>query len=274
MANYTFSFAQLRHPRPWTRVVKLALLTLAAVGLSAAAMTARASPIDWITSGAAVAGNGIRGQQVRTPGHFEGIALDTPGELELHMGDTDSITITSDGNLLESFETVIEHGTLRIRTRKNTRVAPTTLKFLVQARSINRLSISGAGTIKTDSLRTSALLVEIGGAGTVNLNGLDTDAAKVRIGGSGDLRAAGRADSLSVAIGGSGNVDSAWLKASDVNVSIGGSGQATVWARQALAISVAGSGDVRYYGDPGVSTSIVGSGKVKRLGAAPAPNPH
>lgn len=243
-------------------------LALGALAL-AATLPAAASPLDWFAS-AKVSGNGAVRSQTRALPRFEAIALNLPGSVELRLGDSESISVETDDNLQAEIETVVEYGTLKIRARRrNATLAPSVLKFIVQAKSVERLTVAGAGSITAAALSTPTLQLEVGGSGAIHIRRLSCDAVTVSIGGSGSFTAGGAAEQLNIAIGGSGEVRAAQLNTRKVQVNIGGSGKAVVWARQSLVASIGGSGDIDYYGDPQVSRSVHGSGGVKRLGAAP-----
>ncbi len=234
-----------------------------------AAAPVAAAPPDWLGAGT-VNGSGAVRTQTRAVAHFDALALSLPGTVELRLGDQESVTIETDGNLLPLIETVVENGTLKIRPEKRrAMLAPTVLKIVVQAKSVQRLSVGGSGSIRAAELRAPKLQFEVGGSGSIDIRQLRSEAVAVSIGGSGDFTAAGSTEQLTLAIGGSGNVAAGKLNARAVHASIGGSGQAVVWARQSLEASIAGSGGIDYYGDPQVSRSVLGSGQVKRLGAAP-----
>jgi hypothetical protein len=235
--------------------------------------SAPASPLSWLLGGKGkrIAGNGEIRQQTRQPGPFTGIALGLAGTAELRIGDTESITVETDDNLLPLIETVVENGTLKIRTRdNNARIAPTRLRFIIQAKNISRLAAGGSGSIVADTLPAGDVSFEVGGSGSISIKKLHSERVTVAIGGSGNFGAGGRTGDLRISIGGSGQADTGLLDADSVSVSIGGSGQATVSARKALAVSIGGSGDVEYYGDPQqLSKSIAGSGTIKHIGPAP-----
>jgi hypothetical protein len=242
--------------------------TLLAAGLAAATQAA-AGPWSW--GGEQVQGSGRIVKQVRQVGNFSGLSLGLPAHLELHMSNTEGITIEADDNLLPLIETVVEDGTLMIRpTKRNLNLRSTSIRMVVQARSIERLALGGSGSIDADPLRARKLDIDLGGSGSIKLKGIESDALAVSLGGSGDLKAArGTTGKLTVAIGGSGDVDLGRVEAGSASVTVAGSGEATVWPRNELSATIAGSGDVNYYGDPRVSKSSVGSGGVRRMGSAP-----
>lgn len=251
------------------RFTRRALLAACvAASLAAASHVGAAS---WSWNGEQVQGSGRIVKQVRQVGNFNGLAMGLPGHVELRIGNSEGVTIEADDNLLPLVDTVIENGTLQIRpSKRNLSLQSKSIRIVVQARSIERLSLGGAGSIDADPLRARKLDVDLGGSGSINLKGVESDTLAVAVGGSGDLKAAsGTVGKLSVSIGGSGDVDLGRVQTNSASVTIAGSGEATVWPRNALSATIAGSGDVRYYGDPQVSKSTVGSGGVRRMGAAP-----
>ena len=249
-----------------TSGLRHAVLAVAAIALAAPVATVSASPLDWI-GGERVRGSGAIKKQTRAVGHFTGLSLSVPAQLELRIGNSEGIAIETDDNLLPLIETVIDNGALAIRpVRKNMHLNATSMKIVVHARAIDRISLGGNGAIRSDALRGGRMQFDLGGSGSIDVKGIDGDAVSVTVGGSGNFRTGGgSANTVSVSIGGSGDVDVGRMAASQASVSVAGSGTAVVWARHALSATIAGSGDVNYYGDPKVSRSVVGSGDVTRI---------
>jgi hypothetical protein len=242
--------------------------------LLAATLACVAAPtpaMAWPFGGEKVEGSGSVTRQARQVERFTGIALELPAQLELRMGNTEGITIETDDNLQRLIETEVDDGVLRIRpTKRNMNLRARTMKIVVNARQIERLSLGGSGTIDAEALRAQTLRINLGGSGKIRVASLDAEKVSVSVGGSGDFRAnGGKAHDVSVSIGGSGNVDLGKVAADSASVSVAGSGDVTVWARRELSMSIAGSGDVKYYGDPQLRSSVAGSGKSRRLGDAP-----
>jgi hypothetical protein len=252
--------------RPALRALLLAGAMLA-VALPAA--DAIASPLGWL-SGDRVQGSGNVTRQTRQVDHFTALALSVGGSVEVRLGSTEGVSVETDDNLQSLIETTVENGTLRIRPlKRDQQLEPRALKIVVQARTVERLAVTGSGTVVADGLHGHNLAFDVAGSGSILTKHLDGESVAVSLAGSGTLRAGGKADRLQVSVGGSGQVQAGQLAARDVTASVSGSGQAQVWAREALNVNVVGSGDIGYYGDPRLTTSVLGSGSVKRLGAAP-----
>jgi hypothetical protein len=120
------------------------------------------------------------------------------------------------------------------------------MKVTVDLVTLKSLSVTGAGDVLSEALKTPALRLVVSGSGDLRLRELSADELSVKVSGSGDVETSGRAARLSVAIAGSGDVNARALESDEVS------------------ISIAGSGDVSYAGDAAVKTSIAGSGTVKR----------
>ncbi|MES2321672.1 MAG: head GIN domain-containing protein [Pseudomonadota bacterium] len=251
-------------------IIIAASLAISTLACGLPASQAVASPLDWF-SGEKVQGNGNIKKQSRELAHFTGISMSLPAAVELRIGNTEGITIETDDNLLPLIETVIENGTLKVRaSKRNMNLQPRTLKIVIHAKEVERVSLGGSGSIESDALKGGKMKFDLGGSGTINIKNIEGESISVTVGGSGTFKTGGgSATNLSVTIGGSGDVDLGRVKASEASVSVAGSGEAVIWASNSLSVTIAGSGDVNYYGDPKLSQSVVGSGGARRLAAKP-----
>jgi hypothetical protein len=240
--------------------------------LVAAATFALAAPaFAWSYGSDTVQGSGNISKQARQVAHFNGVALSVPGNVELHIGTGEGVTIEADDNLLPLIETSVDNGTLRIRpTRENLNLRAHTLHITVNARDIDHLSVGGSGSIDSDAVHARNFKASLGGSGSINVRGVDGDRMDISVAGSGKMSAGGGAVSMAhLHIAGSGNVDIGKVKAGDVSVKVAGSGDSRVWAAKSLDVTIAGSGSVDYYGDAKVSRTVMGSGDINRLSGAP-----
>ncbi len=226
---------------------------------------------DW-PFGAALAGSGQVTKTQRQISGFKGLSLELPSNVEIIQGEAESVLIETDQNIAPLIDTVVEGDQLKIRSIPRSRsLKPTLLKITVQARTMDRITISGSGDVRAARLQAKTLEAKISGSGDIAIGTLDADSVTVAISGSGDFFAGGRANTVRLSIAGSGDVKASALAAKNVTLSIAGAGDAKVWATDTLTVQIAGSGDVDYYGDAVVSKSVAGSGRVRRLGAAPTP---
>jgi hypothetical protein len=194
-----------------------------------------------------VAGSGERASETRTVGSFSAIELAGSADVDVSFGETQSVVVETDDNLLELIETVVQGDTLFIRHKPNT---STTTRLGVHV------------TIVMASLES----VTVAGSGNVTIEGLDEDRVTFNLPGSGMITARGTAKTVDATLSGSGNIQCGDLEAENADVHINGSGNVTVYASQSLTAAISGSGNVQYRGNPeDVDESVTGSGNITAL---------
>jgi len=245
---------------------------IGACALAFAAAASQTQAFDWgFGSGKQVRGTGHVQRQARTTGDFSGLSLaqELPGKVEVRSGGPAGVTVEADANLLPLIETVVENGTLRLRSRDKAMLQTEHLKIIVGGRTLERLAVEGSGDIDADLVRGNRVQLSSSGSGDIEVDRIEGESATISLSGSGDVKAErGEVRDLKVSSAGSGDADLEHVQSSSAKVSIAGSGDIKVWAGKTLDVSIAGSGDVNYVGDPQVRKSVAGSGEVRRIGGA------
>ena len=193
----------------------------------------------------AINGSGKIVTEPRTVSGFFAVDLSGSGHVVIEQTGTESLTVTTDDNLLPYIKTEVHGSTLELGTKDMTNVSPTEdIIFKLTVKNLEGLEISGSG--KAD------------------VKGLVADRLQVRISGSGDVSGQGTAHDLELRISGSGSYRGQDIKSQRATVGVSGSGNAVVSASDTLKADVSGSGTVEYVGEPQVSQNISGSGSVRR----------
>jgi hypothetical protein len=196
-----------------------------------------------LTGCSIVNGSGQLKSETRTVSGFTGIELSGTGEVTITQGDAESLTIEADDNVLPALTSEVRDSMLRLDTKPRTRVQTRNpIRYRVTVADLNRIELSGSGSVAGVDLELTNLEVEISGSGTMNL--------------------AGSADQQEVEVSGSGQYDAAQLPSRSVSIEISGSGKATVAAAEQLRVDISGSGTVTYSGEPTIDQSISGSGRL------------
>ena len=194
-----------------------------------------------------VEGSGKRVTEPRTVANFSTVSLSGDGELTIEQTGSESLTVTTDDNLLEYIKTSVDGSTLELGTKDNAMVNLHPSKGIVYRLTVKKLEG-----------------VQVSGSGRADAKKLDGDQLRIRISGSGDVSSQGTANELELRISGSGAYHGQDLKSRRVNATLSGSGSAVVNASEALTADVSGSGSIEYLGEPRVSSHISGSGSVNR----------
>ncbi len=190
-------------------------------------------------------------------------------------GSQESLSITSDDNIVEELTTEIDGEKLKIFWGDGNgisawRVNPTedVLVELTLPELVN-IDMSGSSDIEATGVTGDALSVSIAGSGDVTLINLDVDTLTLDIEGSGDIDADGTATNQEIDIDGSGRIHADNLAGRTARVDVSGSGDVTLNISDTLDVEINGSGTVEYYGDPVINQDISGSGDLIRIGDTP-----
>jgi hypothetical protein len=214
-----------------------------------------------------ITGSGDMITETRQVKDFDKISVSGSGEVIVTQGESESLSIETDDNVMKHIEAEVEGGTLKLGIKNGINLISTTrLVFYVGVDDLTGLSISGSGDVESDRIETGRLEVKISGSGDVKIASLTADAVKAEISGIGEIDLDGDVAAQDVDVSGSGQYLAGDLCSGSVKVSVSGSGGATVCATETLDASVSGTGSVNYYGRPSLTTSESGTGKINSLG--------
>lgn len=189
-----------------------------------------------------VPGNGIEATVTRTVEAFTQVAHFGAATINITVGDTQSVTITGDENILPYISTTVTDGKLTIRpTQPILPQDPTTIDITV----------------------TDLSLLELGGAGDITVTELDNDALTINVAGAGSFVLSGQTAALTATLDGAGSIDASELVADTATITIAGSGNADVNVATALNVTITGIGSVYYTGNPTITQNISGLGTVQ-----------
>ena len=226
-----------------------AIFVLAGIGLVGCAISVRGSG-NVVTEGREVSG-------------FDRVALDGMGEIVLTQGDSYSLIIEAEENLMQYIKSTVRGDELTINIKSRRPVIPSKrLKFYITVPNLEGVSVDGAGSINIGSLDSDTLELDINGSGNITIDELDASSVVVQVDGVGDINLTGEIDSLEVGINGSGNFNGKNLESKSATVDINGVGNAKVNPQNSLDANIDGAGQVVYYDSPAVSKNINGVGRV------------
>jgi hypothetical protein len=231
-------------------------------------------------------GSGTITTENRTVSGFTKVDMQGIGNLTITQGDTESLTIQADENLLPYITTEVVAGTLEIGIKPNISVLPTrSIVYTLTVKSLNSVALSGFGNIDADVLQGTDLAVRLSGSGDMHLGALtgerldlkltgfgnidvktmDVKNPTVELTGSGNLNVTEvAADALSVRIIGFGNATFTG-KAVSEDIRITGSGNFTGGDVEASTANVviSGFGNVKVWAKDSLDARITGSGNVE-----------
>ena len=213
-----------------------------------------------------VEGNGVHKKETREVGSFSGVASSGSWDVMLAYGNSSSIQIEGDENLLEYIETKVENGKLNIRARKSGNIrSKNKIVVYVTISQIKGLYQSGSGDMigKGNFSNSGTTNVGVSGSGSIKVDFERFNKIDASISGSGSIILKGSSTEVDARISGSGSINCKEVVTDDVTATISGSGNIRVQANTSIDARIAGSGNIYYTGGAkNVRTQKAGSGRV------------
>ncbi len=239
-------------------------------------------------SGGMIRGSGQVVEETRAVSGISVVELATLGNLFIEIGDTESLRIEAEDNLMEYLETDVSGGRLRIRTQDevnllatdpvNYYLTVTGLEAIVISSSGNiqapdleaerfSITISSSGNLDMGDLAVDMLTVVISSSGNVAMSMLNAEKLNVDLSSSGNLDiAGGKVDLQDVTLSSSGNYTARDMESAEAEMRLDSNGNATIWVRDRLKAVLNSSGNLRYRGNPTVEATVNSSGEIIQIG--------
>jgi hypothetical protein len=211
-------------------------------------------------------GSGSVVTEDRSIDSFDSIELSSAASVTYTQSTSGSLQIEAEDNLINSIETKVENGILKIYDKKTqcfTNTLP--IRISVGSENISKISILGSGKVtSTNTIKTESLELVIMGSGDID-TAVQSKSINAEIPGSGTIRLGGNTSILDASILGSGAIKAYNLSADSAKVDITGSGAAEVFVNKELNASIFGSGSIDYKGNATVTKNEFGSGDVEDM---------
>ncbi|MEO8820267.1 MAG: head GIN domain-containing protein [Ginsengibacter sp.] len=212
-------------------------------------------------------GNGNVHQEKRDIPNISEVNTSGSIDVEIKNGDSYSVVVEDDENLLPYVITEVNNGALNIHYKDGYSIMNDHAKVTVTAPTLEKLTSSGSADLTGKSVIKNSKGIEIktSGSGDIDLN-VDAPSISVSGSGSGDVTLSGMTKDFDCKMSGDGDVKCSNLKSENAVIDISGSSDVHVFASVSLKANVAGSGDVYYGGNPASpEIHIAGSGTVQQI---------
>ena len=217
-----------------------------------------------------VRGSGILITEDRPVSGFTAIQLDGAGRLFIVQGDSESLKIRADDNLMANLTAEVQEDTLVLGYReqfwRKTFLPSQPVVYALTMTEMSTLTLNGAADVEIQALETEAFDLEIYGAGNVVVQSLSAEKLSVNLSGAGSVSVRGTVTEQTVHLDGASNYQAGGLQSRHTSIEINGLGQGIVWAAETLQTNINGGGSVSYYGAPEVVQQFSGLGEVRNLG--------
>jgi hypothetical protein len=198
---------------------------------------------------------------------FDKVDISYSFDVNLSQGDSFSVVIRADDNLVEHLQVVKQGSTLVIGLKPNSPdLRSATLQAEVTMPELTGLDMSGSSHATITGFK-SAQALSVDASGSSHLQGdIEADTVRFNLGGSSEVILTGSAQNLIMEeASGSSVVDLTDFPVVDASVKAGGKSQVTVNVSGRLDVDASNSANVYYLGDPALGTiDTSGSATVER----------
>jgi hypothetical protein len=192
-----------------------------------------------------VRGSGIVKTETRAVSGFTQVTLNLVGKLYIERGTSESLSISSDDNILPLIRSEVRNGVLTIDLDRATNLMQVNdLTYRISVKNLDGLSVNGAAE--------------------AFVSGLDSESLDVIINGAAKVTASGKAQRQTVTINGAGDYNAPNLESRTADVKHAGIGKAIIHVSDKLNVRIDGAGVVEYIGNPTVTKTINGIGSVRQ----------
>lgn len=242
----------------WQRVSRLAPL-----GVTLALLACVALGVAGCTGG--VSGSGYVKTEIRTVSGFDTVVLNGAGALDITQTGTESLSITTDDNILALITTTVSNGTLTIGVKPGTSLGHlTVLTYNLTVATLHSLTVSGAATVKASGITTDSLKLTLNGAATLTGTSFNASSLTMTLNGASNVTLAGQGQTQTVSMSGACKYDGSQFTTQNTTVTVSGAGDVRVAVSDMLNVTISGAGTVTYYGSPRLTQNINGAGTVKQ----------
>lgn len=193
-------------------------------------------------------GNGVSATEERDLRPVVELVAAGPVDVVVHPGEPPAMSVTCDENLLPYVQTVVESGTLTVRSEPGVAISPRTACFVdITLDGLRIVGNAASGDVSIDA-GDDIETARVSGSGDLEVQGIDGAAVSLADSGSGGLLATGTASHVDAEVSGSGTLDAMGLVAATVDARNSGSGDLIAYATDSATLSLTGSGDIELWG--------------------------
>ncbi|GHT44059.1 hypothetical protein AGMMS49965_19040 [Bacteroidia bacterium] len=188
-------------------------------------------------------------------------------QIEQVAGESTTILISGDENLLDKITAEWDNGELRLSTDNKSNLRPQkNFNIILQTPVLKEITLHSFGKISiNNSFTANDLRIKLEGAGSIQADSLTVQSLTVNAEGVGSITVAGTAKNANLHLDGAGEIEAANLLSETVTAHLEGIGKIACNPTQHLDAEVEGIGKITYKTEPKtMRQEIDGLGKIKK----------
>ncbi len=184
-------------------------------------------------------------------GDFDRIRVSRALEVSITPGDTYSVKLSADDNIVEHISVDRRGDTLVLDVDDDVSLRRATHHFDITMPDLDGVELHGAaGAELSDLTLSGGLELDLSGASELDGAGIDVDLLRLDLSGASEIRLDGVGEQADVHASGASFVELRDLTVADAKVELHGASKANITATDHLAADLSGISKLRYGGDP------------------------
>jgi hypothetical protein len=197
---------------------------------------------------------------------FSGIDVSLSAEIILIQGDTESLSIEADDNIMTHIQTAVQNGVLDISMTPNMTITPSQpIKITVSFIALTSINTSGSTTITANGLSLETLTLDTSGSTNIVATDVRLDTLTIDSSGTSQVQLSGTVSSQTIEITGNGVINNFELVSDTTSIDVSGNGQVFVNVADTLDVDISGNSEISYMGSPLVTRNITGNGTITQV---------
>jgi hypothetical protein len=210
-----------------------------------------------------IRGSGKDTTQTRELGAFRRLQVESGFEVTMTTGPR-SVVVTTDDNVLEYVETLIENDTLVVRIRRGVTISTVSgLRATLSNDVLEGVEASGGARVTATATAAETWNASASGGSKMNLTGLSASKVNLEASGGSDVTLAGMTTELTVNASGGSVVNTGALSARRASIDFPGGSEGRLTVTETLTGSASGGSTVTVLGNPMTMVQTSGDSTVK-----------
>lgn len=212
-----------------------------------------------------IRGNGNVEKQTRNVSSFDALDISSSFEIYLTQGNSESLVIEVDENVIDYIITEVVGGTLKIYVdrHKNLRNVKT-MKAYISFKMLDKIELSGACDLfGENTFKFEDLDIESSGASDMEMT-FTADKVYLDLSGASDVEFIGSADVLTIDVSGAADIHAQEFEVRKCIIDASGASTIKVFATDELSVDASGASTIRYKGKPSINLDSSGASSVRR----------
>lgn len=198
-------------------------------------------------------------------GAFDSVHVDLPASVSIQAGETIAVRASAEKKVLDVIVAEVTGRQLVLRTRGSfeTQEAVT---IEISVPGLASLTASSASDVTlTGPLDERPLALQVRDSSSVTLSAMNLPALAADLQDSSEVAADGQAGELQLVLAGSSSFSGEELQSRSARITAAGASEASVHAREALAVRIADAASVFYAGSPAIDQSVSFAGTLEPI---------